>query len=186
MDAGNVPSMRVAMKKVLRVGVLAAICAGLIYLGNVMYVGQPVAAALAEDGRNHGVDLSARVGFWIQPSILILDLRDIEPTKTPVDLWRAMFQAAEALDERGRSFERVVLARRGSAVFALSGQDFSSLGFEYGAGQNPVYLLRTLPEKLYHPDGSPAFGTWSGGLLGVTTRQMEDLSDAFSAWAFGS
>jgi hypothetical protein len=55
------------------------------------------------------------------------------------------------------------------------------LGREHG-WQNPVYTLRTLPEKLHRPDGSPAYRAWTGGLLGVMARQMQDLTGFCRAW----
>jgi hypothetical protein len=45
-----------------------------------------------------------------------------------------------------------------------------------------VYTLRTLPEKLRRPDGSPAYRAWTGGLLGVMARQMQDLTGFCRAW----
>ena len=41
-----------------------------------------------------------------------------------------------------------------------------------------LYLIRTLPKKLFNPDGTAAFGRWEGGLLGVLSKQMEDVSAA--------
>jgi hypothetical protein len=70
-------------------------------------------------------------------------------------------------------------------IFFIEGDAFGELGQEFDMGQNPVYLVRTLPEKLYRPDGRQAFGTWSGGLLGVVARQMEDVNAAARAWATG-
>ena len=54
---------------------------------------------------------------------------------------------------------------------------------QFGAVQNPVYLIRTLPEKLYKPTGEGAFGQWTGGLLGVLGKQMDDANTAAKQWA---
>jgi hypothetical protein len=67
-------------------------------------------------------------------------------------------------------------------VFVIGGRDFDEIGRAFGGGENPLYLLRTLPEKLRRPDGSRAFGEWEGGILGVTTRQLEDVTHAASTW----
>ena len=48
-----------------------------------------------------------------------------------------------------------------------------------------AYLIRTLPEKLFNPDGTAAFGRWEGGLLGVLSKQMEDVSAAALRWNRG-
>ncbi len=68
----------------------------------------------------------------------------------------------------------------------MTGDDFRRLGESFAAGENPVYLIRTWPEKLHHPDGTAAFGTWEGGIFGVLTRQMQDANAAGKQWAEGS
>ena len=52
---------------------------------------------------------------------------------------------------------------------------------EFGT-QNPVYTLRTLPENIRNLDGTHPYGTWTGGWLGVTSRQMEDLKQFSNDW----
>lgn len=142
----------------------------------------PVAAALSKDPRNEGVALVAYRSYGVLPSVT-LDLWAFDPEKSPADLCRALFQAADQL--KSRSFSRVTLARAGKAIFVLKGEDFQELGAEFDGGQNPIYLLRTLPEKLYLPNGKPAFGTWEGGLLGVLTKQMDDLTAFTTGWLLG-
>ena len=46
--------------------------------------------------------------------------------------------------------------------------------------------MRTLPEKLYGPDGAHAYSTWTGGLLGVAIQQMKDVGDAGIRWGRGN
>ena len=43
--------------------------------------------------------------------------------------------------------------------------------------ENPSYLLRTVPAYGHKLDGSKAYNTWTGGILGVMGKQMKDLSD---------
>ena len=143
-------------------------------------VAGPVAAKLASDSRNAVFSLDAHYGA--DAKTLVLDLRQVS-SASPADLWRGVLQSAQALHEAGLTFKRVVLARSSSPVFVMSGSDFATLGAEFAGGQNPVYLLRTLPEKLTRPDGQPAFGTWTGGLIGVTTKQMQDVTAAAKEWA---
>jgi hypothetical protein len=143
-------------------------------------VARPVAAKLAADSRNAAFSLEAHYGA--DARTLVLDLREVGAA-APADLWRGLFQSAEALHREGLSFDQVVLQRSGSPVFLMSGKDFATLGAEFADGQNPVYLLRILPEKLERPDGTPAFAKWEGGLLGVTTKQMEDVNAAAKEWA---
>jgi len=35
---------------------------------------------------------------------------------------------------------------------------------------------------VYTPDGKKAFGTWTGGLLGVLSKQMEDFGEFHEKW----
>lgn len=163
--------------------VLVALIIGSLVAMNIA-VSRPVARVLAGDSRNEGFTVKAHLRGYTDSSVLVLDLRDVSDA-APADLWRGLFQAAEAFDELERSFERVLLARSGQTVFMLSGDDFQSIGRLYAAGENPVYLLRTLPEKLYSSDGEAAYPTWEGGWLGVAAEQLNDVNDAASVWATG-
>jgi len=147
-------------------------------------VGDPVAEALDSDLRNAVFSLSAHLGDYEDPIVLVLNLEDVG-NAAPVDLWRGLFQSAGAFSESGRTFDRVIMARSDSAVFVLDGQDFADLGYGYSNGQNPLYLIRTLPEKLQTPDGASAFGSWTGGLIAVTAKQMEDANEAALQWTVG-
>jgi hypothetical protein len=174
------------LKKRLGLVLLGAVLVvAAIYVGNLVYVGHPVRSALETDVRNGGVSLSAHLEYWLLPNRLVLDLREIQGDKAALDLWRVLLQAAGALEAWDRHFEAVLLVRAGDPVFLMSGSDFTMLGSEHRAGQNPVYLLRTLPEKLRRPDGSAAFDSWTGGFLGVAMKQMEDLNSAALSWITG-
>jgi hypothetical protein len=45
-----------------------------------------------------------------------------------------------------------------------------------------MYMLRTFPENVYSLNGNIAYSEWTGGILGVTSRQMEDLNDLANKW----
>lgn len=141
---------------------------------------EPVKKILDGDSRNAAFSLEAHYGTDAQT--LVLDLIDAG-SAAPADLWRGLFQSASALESEGLNFSQVVLARNNAPVFLLDGDEFSTIGDEYGYGENPLYLIRTLPEKLKHPDGQPAYDTWTGGWLGVTAEQIEDANEAASEWA---
>jgi hypothetical protein len=159
------------------------LCAGLLTWSlNYVLVQRGVSQALNSDERNAGYSISAHYHYYLDPSTLVLDLRDVSAA-APLDLFRGLFQSAAALASSGRGFDRVILARAGTPVFKMTGDDFRKLGVEFGDGQNPVYLIRTLPEKLYKPTGEAAFGHWEGGMLGVLRKQMEDATEAGRLWA---
>ena len=160
----------------LALGVVAVVVAALFARS---YVGatRPVARALAADSGNSGIDLAARYeGYW-DSSVLILDLVRAEQRGAD-HFFRALFQAAEAMHDEGNRFDSVRLARDGHTVFLLDGSDFRTLGEQFAHAENPVYMVRTLPAKLKHPGGSSAYAQWTGGWLGVLSREMEDANSA--------
>ena len=42
--------------------------------------------------------------------------------------------------------------------------------------------MRTFPENVYALDGAKAFPSWTGGLIGVTGKQMEDFAEFHKQW----
>ncbi|MEX2540328.1 MAG: hypothetical protein WD314_00910 [Trueperaceae bacterium] len=166
--------------------VIALIClaAAAVVAIDYVTVGKPVADELATDPRNDGIDLRARHQYRLNPRTLVLDLKDID-SAAPVDLLRAVFQSAEVFSDKGREFEYVILAERGAPVFLVLGADYREMGSQWSYGENPVFMIRKFPSKLHHPDGTPAYGEWTGGLLGVLGREMEDVNEAVQAWVSG-
>lgn len=116
---------------------------------------------------------------YIMPSVVVVDLRHLGDDAAGVDVMRALLHSAESLKDS--KFDHVVLAYKGQSKFVLDGAYFQKLGEEFKT-QNPVYTLRTLPENVKKLDGTAAYGTWTGGMLGVMTRQMEDFSQFSKDW----
>jgi hypothetical protein len=139
----------------------------------------PMTAVVRGDPRNAGVDVSVRYGYYVDPTVLVYDLRDIRSTNSMVDVFRVFLQFAEQL--RHRQFEVVELSFHGTVKFKLSGEYFRELGRGYGT-QNPMYTMRTFPEHLLTAGGSRAYSSWSGGWLGVTLKQIEDFNDFHARW----
>lgn len=131
------------------------------------------------DSRNAGIKVLAHYGGFVNPNVLVFDLRGLSGDNSPMDVTRTLLQYAER--QKDRRFDRVILSYKGTAKFELEGDYFRTLGKNY-EHKNPVYTLRTLPENVYRLDGSPAFGTWTGGLLGVVGKQMEDLNELHRQW----
>lgn len=158
-----------------------AICLvlGAIVLWNYSGLHRPVTESLLDDPRNEGVKVIVHYQWFVNPNVVVFDLRSVSEDNSPADVTRNLLQAAKVLE--GRSFDYVLLSHRGVAKFMLGGDFFNQLGEEYGV-QNPMYTLRTLPENVFELDGTPAFSTWSGGWLGVTSRQMEDLNEFYRKW----
>jgi hypothetical protein len=146
---------------------------------NYFALQRPLSTALSSDSRNEGVVAIAHYGWLVDPNVLVFDLRSISGSNSEADVLRCLLQFAEAM--KSNDFSTVVLAYKGNARFILKGDYFKELGVEFSY-QNPVYTLRTMPEHVYNMDGSPAFGTWTGGLLGVIGHQMEDLNAFGRKW----
>ena len=142
----------------------------------------PMNKVLSSDPRNSGVKVRCRYRSWTSHGVLVYDLREVPPSKSQADVFRVFLQYAAKL--HGRRVDTVQLSYRGRVKFLLAGEDFAVLGRDYGT-ENPIYTIRTFPEKLRKPDGTRAFAAWTGGLLGVLNRQMEDF-DAFHKQWYGS
>lgn len=151
---------------------------------NLAFATIPVGITLAKDDRNATITLLARFGYYLDPTTLTLDLWDAGEAST-ADLTRVLFHVA-ASRTGWPQVRRVTFSRRGRPLFILPGEVFSQIGRLFEAGENPVYLMRTFPERLYLPSSERAFGSWEGGVLGVLTKQMGDLNDFGQTWALGT
>ncbi|MUT27250.1 MULTISPECIES: hypothetical protein [Mesorhizobium] len=164
------------MKKVL---IGAVIVIGVPVVANGLFVTWPALRAKADDPRNSSVSLYVHYQWGVDPSTLVLDVWNIAPTASMADVDRVLLDTAEAFKDR--SFSKVQLAFRSQARFQFEGWYFRRLG-EERAWQNPVYTIRTMAEHMEDPAGRPAFETWTGGLLGVVSRQMQDHSEMHRRW----
>ena len=167
----------------MRRSILVASVAGVIALsiasGNYVLVQRDMHAAIASDPRNSGLVLYGYHEKLVVPGAIVIDMRNVSETNSPADVFRLLLQFAAK--QKDRDYEKVVLAFRGNHRFILKGAYFKTLGQEYGT-QNAVYTMRTLPENVFNIDGTLAFGTWTGGLLGVLGRQMEDFTEFHKRW----
>lgn len=136
-------------------------------------------AKLGSDSRNDGIVVS----LYQDGDNLTFDLKSVSESRSPADVTRVLFNAAAMISEEpDLNFKEVLLCYKGSTRFKMAGSDFIKLGKEYATDQNPVFLIRTLPEKLLTPTGEQAYQTWTGGLLGVANKQMEDFNDFHKKW----
>lgn len=166
-------------KKILyTIGVLAAVLTTIFGVNHFTLQG-PMSDVLEADPRNKGIAVTVHFGNYIIPSELIFDLTDTSDFNSPADVSRVFLQYAEAL--KAKEFQWVILAYRGTRKFKLDGSYFRTLGEEYET-QNPAYTIRTFPENVYELDNTAAFGTWTGGLLGVLGKQMEDFNEFHKRW----
>lgn len=128
---------------------------------------------------NRDLEVLAYYRYGVIPDSIVLDIRSVGLENSAAATIGGLIKFADELSDR--EFREVVLAWRGEARFILNGEDFLQMGKEAGY-QNPIYTIRTLPEKLTRPDGSEAFPTWRGGMLGVLGEQMDDVNKFAREW----
>ncbi len=125
--------------------------AGLVWGANRLLVTRPMQAALASDPRTAAIGMAGHFDRYVIPTTLVLDLQHAAVTDTN-DLIRGLLVVARGL----RSLtivDRVVLARAGTPVYALSGADFRKLGGDFSVAANQVAVLRDVADALRLPDG---------------------------------
>lgn len=167
------------MKKI--VIILIFLVAGVIGLFTVNYLmlGKPMEDVPKSDPRNSGIHIAAHYKYYLIPSVLVLDMKEVSSEKSPADVFRVFLQYASEIQQM--EFETVNLNSKRKTKFILKGSYFRELGEEYDF-QNPVYTMRTFPENVYTLDGQKAFPSWTGGLLGVTGKQVEDFTEFHKQW----
>lgn len=146
---------------------------------NFIFLQRHINSVLSEDPRNEGIEVWVHYKWFIFPNEIKYDLRELSGGNSTADITRVLLQFAEK--KKGTEYNKVRLAYKGKDKFYLEGSYFQSLGEDYSY-QNPIYILRTLPENVYNFDGSRAYGVWTGGWLGVMGRQMEDLNQFAQDW----
>lgn len=138
-----------------------------------------VANVLGADRRNDGIKVSAYFRDNIGKSVMVYDLVGVTSDKSRADVFRVFLDVAEAMgNER---FTEVVLASRGDHKFKIDGDYFLQLG-EERSWQNPAYVVRSFPENLKTLSGERAYSSWTGGVIGVLARQMQDFNDFSDKW----
>ena len=130
---------------------------------------------IEKDHRNTSVDFS----FYQNGEIFRYCIENLSDQGSSMDVFRILLQAADNL--KNKQFSQVELCFRGSTIFILPGEHFSTIGKEFET-QNPMYTVRTFPEKLKLPNGENAFKKHSGGTLYLMRVQMADFKDMNSIW----
>lgn len=159
--------------------VVTALIILVVFSWNYISLQKNIFEIVESDSRNTGISIFSHFNWFINPNIIVFDIRGVSPDKSPMDVSRVLLQLSEKLKEE--EYESIILSFKGKSKFMLKGDFFKETGLEYGI-QNPVYTLRNLPKNVYNLDGTSAFSTWTGGLLGVLGKQMEDLSEFHKQW----
>jgi len=128
-----------------------ALLVGLVWGANHFLVGRPVDAALATDPRTAAMGVVAHFDRYVNLTTLVLDLRSPGVTDTD-DVLRGVLVVARDLGSLS-IVHRIVLARDGKPVYALTGDDFRKVGRTFTLVHNPVVALRDLNDALRLPGG---------------------------------
>lgn len=168
------------MKKVILAAISVVLAVVLvIFFFNYFSLSKPLSQVIKSDARNTGITMRAHFGSYVVPSILVLDIRNVSGEKSAADVFRLFLQYANRVKDK--KFDTIELASKGTKKFVLKGEYFKQLGMEYN-NQNPIYTMRTFPENVYTPDGNRAFESWTGGLLDVVGKQMEEFTEFQKEW----
>lgn len=168
------------MNKTTKLGIVFVVGVAGIAAVNVARVNSS-----ASEASKYQDDISAHAyyQYGVVPDTIVFDLWDVGRSASQAEVLGVFLRFAEEM--KNREFREIRLAYRGETKFVLDGDDFHKIGTEFSY-QNPVYTVRTFPEKLRTPDGGRAFSTWSGGLLGVVGQQMEDVNELGRRWYLDS
>lgn len=167
------------MKKFLIPAVVILAVIGGIQAYSHISLQSPLNKAISSDHRSDGIKASASYSTWVPGSTVVFNLTEVSGTNSPADVFRVFLQFAETQKED--DFKKVILSHKGKKKFMIEGSFFKILGEELGE-QNPVYTIRTFPEHVFDLSGKQAFGSWTGGMLGVLDKQMEDFNEFNRQW----
>jgi len=130
---------------------------------------------LEKDSRNKSVDFN----LFSEGEKLRFCVNGLQSEASTMDVFRIFLHSAELLKDK--EYEKVELCFRGKTKFTLSGENFKIIGVDF-PDQNPMYTIRTFPEKLLLPDGERAYKEHRGGVLYLVRVQMEDFQDLNGKW----
>jgi hypothetical protein len=151
----------------------------LVFLLNFGLFQDPVNKVIQRDDRNHGISVRAHWRWYVDPTILVYDLREIPANATGVDALRPFLHFA--YKQKGRQFVRVDLAWRGTRRFSIRGSDFAELGRQY-VHRSPVDTMTVMPGILYRPDGSKAFPVRPGSFAAQNSQLLVDFTTFVNNW----
>ena len=149
-----------------------------VYLYNEIELQSPLDNVLASE-RNRAVTAKARFNNWIDTDTVVFDLKTVRGDASSMDVFRVLLQFAQSQKEN--KYSQVILAAYGEKKFIVPGDYFQQLGQEYGS-QNPMYTVRTFAHHVSTMSGEKPFPEYTGGLLGVLGKEMEEFSDMNKQW----
>jgi hypothetical protein len=152
----------------------------LVFALNYGFFQRPIDQVLERDERNRGMEVRAHLRWFVDPTVLVYDLREADADTKAIDVLRAFLQFAYR--QKDRRFGRVVLAARGTPRFYLAGADFADLGRQY-PHQSPVDTMVVVPALVYRVDGSKAFpGRGGQPFFDQQAQRLLDFNRLINQW----
>ena len=112
--------MTSSVKKSL-IGITIVICA--IFVWNYVTLQYQVSKVSSSDSRNQEVVVFAHYGWFINPNVVVFDLRKVSGEDSPMDVTRTLLQFAEK--QKNRRFDKIILSHKGNPKFYLKRIDCS-------------------------------------------------------------
>lgn len=128
---------------------------------------------------NDVIQASISTPSLLDAEIVRLDITDVSASASIADVVRVTLCFAHGIDDMG--YRDLELAAGGQVRYRTSRSSLSPLAQEFKTG-NPVFAFRKWPSILRSTDGSQAFGEWTGGILGVLSKELEDVNSAVRFW----
>lgn len=123
-----------------------------------------------------------RVGYTLGGNI-VFDVRSCEGDSRLIDPLHLLLQFGYIL--RDTEIDHLAIASGGEEVYRLPKPDLDELARQYELGAR-IWAFNHWPERLREPTGERAFGTWTGGFIGVLAGQAKDLNEALRTWLSGA
>jgi len=163
------------------IGVFAIVAGAIlaVFLYNQVKLQGPLDKVLAADDRNKNVNARAHFDHWIDSGTVVFNLSTVAGNSSQMDVFRVLLQFARSQKEQ--KYKQVILASYGENKFIVPGDYFQQLGAEYGS-QNPVYTIRTFPHHVSNMSGEKPFPEYTGGILGVLGKEMDEFNDMNKQW----
>ena len=137
-----------------------------------------LANSLASCPSREGVGGDIRVGYALGGNI-VFDVRSCKRDSRLIDSLHLLLQFGHKIKDEG--FTHLSIASAGEEVYRLEEADLNELAYQYELGAR-IWAFDNWPERLRKPTGERAFGSWTGGSIGVAMRRMEDLNEALKTW----
>jgi hypothetical protein len=151
----------------------------LVYLLNFGLFQNPINRVILGDDRNRGIAVRAHWRWYVDPTVLVYDLREMPDGATGVDALRPFLHFA--YKQKGRQFSRVDLAWRGTTRYSMDGSDFAELGRQY-VSRSPVDTMVVMPSIVHRPDGTKAFPVRRGSFAEQNSQLLVDFTTFVNTW----